>query len=163
MGQGSQQSQSAGPEGPGIRIPPPSYPVVSVALGVLLNRVLAMPGPEPQFGRPVATVFLLAWAGLFFWSWHELRRFGTTIRPDRPATALVTTGPYAVTRNPLYLGLLLLQVAAGLWLSNLWILLFIPLTASLLTRFAIRKEERHLQALFGEAYRRYQDRVPRWL
>jgi protein-S-isoprenylcysteine O-methyltransferase Ste14 len=151
------------PRGPGVRVPPPLWVALVVAGGLVLERVVSLPDFSGRATRVVAAGLLAAWLLLLVLSLRELRRSGTTVRPDRPASALVTSGPYAKTRNPLYLGLTLLQAAAGLWFGSLWVLLLIPVTVVLLTRFAILPEERYLEATFGEAYRQYRSRVRRWL
>lgn len=88
---------------------------------------------------------------------------GTNVRPDRPSTAIVDGGPYRYTRNPMYLSLMLLQVALALgtrWTWALWMLA--PLFA--LYHFGVvLREERYLDAKFGEVYRAYRARVRRWL
>ncbi len=151
------------PQGPGIHLPPPLWVAAVTAAGLALERVVPLPDWPGRAGRLVAAVLLVAWLLLFFLSLRELRRFATTVRPDRTASALVTSGPYARSRNPLYLGLVLLQAAAGFWFGSLWVLLLIGATVALLTRFAILREERYLEATFGDAYREYRSRVPRWL
>ena len=85
------------------------------------------------------------------------------MRPDRPDTALITTGPYRFTRNPLYIGLSLVQLSAACWLNNLWILLLLPLSIVVITQYAIAREERYLEKLFGQDYLDYKARVRRWL
>jgi len=94
------------------------------------------------------------------------RRAGTTVDPTRPerASALVTTGIYSVTRNPMYLGMLLVIVAWGLYLSNAVGLIMAPLSFALyLDRVQIPREESALAAAFGSDYTRYAGRVRRWL
>jgi protein-S-isoprenylcysteine O-methyltransferase Ste14 len=94
------------------------------------------------------------------------RRAGTTVDPTRPerASALVTTGVYSMTRNPMYLGMLLLIVAWGLWLANAAGMILGPLAFVLyIDRVQIPREERALAAAFGSDYTAYVGRVRRWL
>ena len=94
------------------------------------------------------------------------RRAGTTVDPTRPerASALVTTGIYSVTRNPMYLGMLLVIVAWGLCLANAVGLVLAPLAFVLyIDRVQIPREERALTAAFGSDYTGYAGRVRRWL
>ena len=94
------------------------------------------------------------------------RRAGTTVDPTRPerASALVTTGVYSMTRNPMYLGMLLLLVAWGLYLaSTVGLVLAPPAFALYLDRVQIPSEERALAAAFGSDYAGYARRVRRWL
>jgi protein-S-isoprenylcysteine O-methyltransferase Ste14 len=91
------------------------------------------------------------------------RRHRTTILPHRGATALITDGPFAKSRNPIYVGNTLLLLGAGLLFGIAW---FIPaaLAAAFTTqKLAIEREERHLSARFGKAWEDYAARTPRWL
>ena len=95
-----------------------------------------------------------------------MRRFaaaGTSVPTVRPSTALVTTGIYAWTRNPIYLGLT--AIYAGLAIaSNAWwaVLLLLPVLV-ILQVGVVSREERYLERRFGDAYRDYRTRVRRWL
>jgi protein-S-isoprenylcysteine O-methyltransferase Ste14 len=81
----------------------------------------------------------------------------------RPATALVITGPYRFTRNPMYLGMAAMTVALGLFLNTWWpILLLVPVLIAV-RQFVIGPEERYLQRRFGAEYAAYMKRVRRWV
>lgn len=94
---------------------------------------------------------------------RELFKARTTVRPDRGATALITNGPFRISRNPIYLGFALLQVGIALCLNNLWILLLLGINVVLLNRLVIAREERYLKAAFGKVYHDYSSRVRRWI
>jgi protein-S-isoprenylcysteine O-methyltransferase Ste14 len=81
----------------------------------------------------------------------------------RPTTALVTSGPYRLTRNPMYLGMAFLYAGLALSFGVTWSLAFLPLVLLAVDRLAILREEHYLEAKFGEEYRRYKARVRRWL
>ncbi len=92
-----------------------------------------------------------------------MRAAQTTIMPHRTVDHLVTTGPFAISRNPIYVGYVVILIAAGLITGNAW---FLPL--ALVDGFATRKmaiepEERHIEAKFGRRYRDYAKRVRRWI
>lgn len=93
------------------------------------------------------------------------RRASTTVNPLKPETSavLVDTGVYAFTRNPMYLGMALVLLAWGVFLSSLWSLLGPLLFAGYITRFQIVPEERALEGLFGADFVAYKTRVRRWL
>ena len=82
-----------------------------------------------------------------------MRRHRANILPHRAATTLVTSGPFALSRNPIYLGNTLLLAGAGVMFGNVWFLLGAIGSAWLVTVLAIRREEAHLEARFGEAWR----------
>jgi protein-S-isoprenylcysteine O-methyltransferase Ste14 len=100
---------------------------------------------------------------LGIWGLLTFRRMGTTPEPNGTATALLTTGPFRFTRNPLYLGLSGLLAGFGLLLDSAWVLLGVPLLVLLLDRLVIVREEARLGAQFGEAYGAYRRHVRRWL
>ncbi|SCY49133.1 methyltransferase family protein [Desulfoluna spongiiphila] len=105
-------------------------------------------------------------AGAFFIATGVLsfRRAGTTVNPLAPgATTFVTTGIYRRSRNPMYVGLLLLLVGWGLLLANVGALLWTALFVPYISRFQIQPEERALEKRFGEAFTSYKKKVPRWL
>jgi protein-S-isoprenylcysteine O-methyltransferase Ste14 len=105
-------------------------------------------------------------AALAIWSaargFMEFRRMGTSVDPRKPVAALVTAGIFANTRNPLYQcqGLLLLALAVG-FASDWTMLLIVPWAIAMHVGVVLR-EERYLEAKFGDDYRRYKDRVPRY-
>ncbi|WP_211218141.1 methyltransferase family protein [Marinobacter daepoensis] len=93
------------------------------------------------------------------------RAAGTTVDPRTPEQSrnLVVRGVYRYTRNPMYLGFLLMLVGWGLFLGSVFAALLLPLFVLYMNRFQIKPEERHMQALFGGAYSRYTSEVGRWL
>jgi protein-S-isoprenylcysteine O-methyltransferase Ste14 len=100
---------------------------------------------------------LRAWATWTFW----LRGRSTPVPPLVP-DHLVTTGPYARSRNPLYLGTVLMSAGMGLLLRSPLLLIVTAVGCVALRRLVVPWEERSLRRRFGEAYHRYAERVPRW-
>ncbi len=94
---------------------------------------------------------------------REFRRAKTSFDVRKQATAIITSGPFRLSRNPSYVSLTLLCIGLGMLLNNLWILILL-LPAVLVVHFGvILREERHLEAKFGDAYRTYKMNVRRWL
>jgi protein-S-isoprenylcysteine O-methyltransferase Ste14 len=91
-----------------------------------------------------------------------MSRQHANILPHRAATALVTSGPFALSRNPIYLGNTIAMAGAGLAFANPWFLPAALLAAVAVTRLAIRREEAHLAARFGAAWDAYSQRTARW-
>ncbi len=100
---------------------------------------------------------------LAFDSIDRFRRSKTTIVPIRPAEALVLSGPYRYTRNPMYVSLALLTIACGLLLATWWPVVLLLPTLVIVQLFVILPEERYLRRRFGTAYEAYTRRVRRWL
>ena len=111
-----------------------------------------------SFEVVVALAFLLPAAFGF-------RKHKTTVNPISPdaATTLVTAGVYSITRNPMYVGMLLLLLGLVLWLSAVSAVAMVLPFYFLIDRNQIAIEERALLNKFGDAYRDYAERVPRWL
>jgi len=111
----------------------------------------------------------LGWAlVLFFVGWNgwALWLFGhhqTGLLPGQPANVMIEEGPFRVSRNPLYLGLLALYVGLALLAPTVWGLVLFPVAVLLILWGAILPEERYLHARFGAAYDDYTRRVRRWL
>jgi len=95
----------------------------------------------------------------------SFRRAGTTVNPMTPgaSSALVSSGVYTITRNPMYLGFLMLLLAWGIYLSNALAFVFVPVFFVYMNRFQIEPEERALASRFGQTFVVYTTRVRRWL
>jgi protein-S-isoprenylcysteine O-methyltransferase Ste14 len=92
-----------------------------------------------------------------------MKAAGTNVHPSKPATTVVRGGPYRFTRNPMYLALCLLQISLGFFLND-WITLFFVIPLALILHFGvILREERYLEAKFGEEYLALKRRVRRWI
>ncbi len=148
-----------------LKIPPPAVAVLLAA--VMWGISLVAPLLEvPAFLRVAAAVTIaLAGGGFSLAGVISFRRARTTVNPMKPETtsSLVRSGIYGVTRNPMYLGLLIVLVAWAVFLSSAWALLG-PLAFVLyINRFQIAPEERVLSAMFGTDYSAYKSRVRRWL
>jgi protein-S-isoprenylcysteine O-methyltransferase Ste14 len=87
---------------------------------------------------------------------------GTAVEPWKPTTAIVTTGPYRITRNPAYVGMALAYAGIAVMSDALWVLAPLPLVLLVIDRGVIAREERYLERKFGQEYLDYKDRVRRW-
>lgn len=150
-------------DNPGVVVFPPALFGGSLLLGLGLGWLFPIALPLPRVMRPLGIVLAVV-AGLFAkWGERELHRAGTNIRPSQPTTAIVTTGPYRFTRNPLYLALTAIYVGITLAFATAWpLVLLVPVL--IVAHFGIiKREERYLAAKFGQPYLEYQRRVRRWL
>ena len=104
-------------------------------------------------------ILLMLIAGVFF------LRAKTTINPMKPETssALVTSGLYRFSRNPIYVGDLLILVGWAVYLANIFSLALIIVFVTYMNHFQIKPEERALSARFGDEYKAYMGRVRRWI
>jgi protein-S-isoprenylcysteine O-methyltransferase Ste14 len=158
-------SEAAAPKSdtPGILVPPPVYYVAAFLAGVALE--LVFPTSWPPFGVRLVAALLAggAWLALDGAAMASFHRAGTSIVPMNPTMALVTSGPYRVTRNPMYVGMAFLYVALAFAFGVMWALVFLPAVIVIIDRFVIAREEPYLERKFGQVYRDYKARVRRWL
>lgn len=150
-----------------VRIFPPGIPLLAILLGVGFNSVwpidlgFSLPTPERYWLGGV--IVMGAFLGLGLWSVLLFRRGGQSENPWKPTPHIEERGPFRLTRNPMYLQMVLVCVGVGVILMNWWVLVLSPVAGCLLQRFAILPEEVYLERKFGEAYLAYKRRVRRWL
>jgi protein-S-isoprenylcysteine O-methyltransferase Ste14 len=148
-----------------LKIPPPIVAAL-VAIGMWVVAGFGPPFTMPPFPRDViAAIVGLAGVVVDLLALATFRGSRTTFNPLKPgrASALVTHGLYRISRNPMYVGSVLLLLGWAVYLSALLPFAGIAVFVAYITRFQIRPEERVLAALFGEAYANYAARVRRWL
>jgi protein-S-isoprenylcysteine O-methyltransferase Ste14 len=148
-----------------LKIPPP---LVALLFGMVMWLVSSLGGAaEVSFGIRVGTAIVVASIGVAFGfsAMASFLRAKTTMSPIEPSatSSLITHGVYRLTRNPMYLSLVLYLVAWAVYLSNWLALLLVPLFGLYIDRFQIKPEERVLSALYGPEYESYKSRVGRWL
>jgi len=148
-----------------LKIPPVALVLLFAATMWLLSASASSMALAVPWRAPVALMlwsagFAIALAGVF-----EFRRAKTTVNPLTPeaATAMVTSGIYRYSRNPMYVGLLLALIGWAVWLSHLLPFALLPLFVLYMNRFQIEPEERALSAKFGGLFRDYRRSVRRWL
>lgn len=148
------------------RIPwPPLLLIAVVIAAVSLAEFYPLPWPGMD-DLPARVVGLSIGAGgvlLAIWAVWTMRQAQTTILPHKPATTLVTNGPFARLRNPIYVADIMLLLGAAEVTKNLWLVIGTVAFGIMVTYLAILPEERHLEAKFGDAYRDYKSRSRRWL
>jgi protein-S-isoprenylcysteine O-methyltransferase Ste14 len=147
-----------------VTFPPPFVYLGMLLIGLALDRVLPWSvelTPIARYGGGgllivSAIAFLLAASGRF-------RKAGTDVKPWKTTSAIVAEGVYAFTRNPMYLGMALFMAGLGLIFSSIGTILLLPVAIALIQTNVIAREERYLEAKFGEEYRAYKARVRRWI
>jgi protein-S-isoprenylcysteine O-methyltransferase Ste14 len=149
----------------GVLAPPPLIFAAFLAAGLALDFwIVRVPTGAPAMPRYVAAgLIAVAALTLGFNALFGFRRAGTSPEPWRPTTAIVTRGAYRITRNPMYVGMLLLYLAVAIAADSVvTLVLAVPLLV-VIRYGVIAREERYLEAKFGEDYRRYKAGVRRWI
>lgn len=139
------------------------YFIILLVLSVLLNFIF----PVAAFLSPPATYsgFLFISGGfvLALWSRSLFLKNATTLQPSEEPTSLVTSGPFRLSRNPIYLGMAAILFGTAVVMGTLVTLGFPIIFITLIELFIIPGEERMLEKLCGERYREYKKRVRRWI
>jgi protein-S-isoprenylcysteine O-methyltransferase Ste14 len=107
-------------------------------------------------------IFALGFA-LAIWAITTFRRAGTRVETTKPTTAIVSTGPYGFTRNPIYLGMFLGQTGLAVGFNSLWLLATLVAFYLVVRYGVVAREEAYLERKFGGAYLDYKSRIRRWL
>jgi protein-S-isoprenylcysteine O-methyltransferase Ste14 len=146
-----------------MRIYPPVYLLLSGLLMVGLDLALPFGDVIPSVIRKLGIGLMMAGLALDVWAAGLFSRAGTTVKPLEPSSALVTRGPFRLSRNPMYLGMMVILVGLGMVLGSLAPFAVVPAFALLIEHRFIRREEAMLEETFGAAYAEYRSKVRRWL
>ena len=148
---------------PGVHVPPPLVFATGLGLGLWASAWI------PSLWLPASVCRVAGWTliagalALVLPAFFGFFRARTTVRPDRPASSLVISGPYRFTRNPMYVSLTLLYAGVATLYQSVWAWLLLPLVVLYIDRRVIRAEERFLESRFGADYVRYCAQVRRWI
>jgi protein-S-isoprenylcysteine O-methyltransferase Ste14 len=140
---------------------PPAVFLAAIVLGIALNWKWRLPFVPPTLW-PLGATLVLGAVSLFLLSFQEFRAAGTSVQGRKPTTAIVRTGPYRFSRNPIYLSFILLMMGLSIWLNDLWLLFTLVLPVVFISAVVIPREERFLERTFPE-YSSYRAAVRRWV
>lgn len=152
-------------DGAAVRFPPPLVYLLAVIAGGVLH-VFVAPLPIAVSRTPrVGLALVVAGAGiaLIAAALGLFRRSGQNPEPWKSTPEIISTGIYRYTRNPMYVGMALVQAGIGVGWGNGWILAFLPVVLAVVFAIAIRHEEAYLERKFGETYTTYKASVRRWI
>ena len=145
------------------RLEPPLIPLAAMVGGVILNLVWRFSVLPDPVGTALGMVVVLMGVGLAAWAITTMQRAGVDVSPDTATTAIVESGPYGRSRNPIYLAGLLIALGVALNVNSGWGLLLTAAGAAVMHFRVVAREERYLTSKFGDAYVGYQRRVRRWI
>ena len=145
-----------------VRIPTPIWTIGLIIVALLVDLPLQYPAIVQH--RPTGVVLIVAGIALSAWGRLTFKRHNAEIYPWSAAhSKIVANGPFRFTRNPMYLGFLVLGVGAAL-LAGTWLMWLVPVVVFVLDNFVIIPfEEQSMERTFGDSYREYKGRVRRWI
>jgi protein-S-isoprenylcysteine O-methyltransferase Ste14 len=151
---------------PGVIAPPPLIALATLAIGLFIDWLfpvyvlIVLMGAQTRW--TIGAVLIMAGGALAWAGWRKFKDVGTNVEPWKPALRLATTGIFEWVRNPMYVGLGFLVAGIAIGLASDWTLVMLVPAALVLHHGVVLREERYLTAKFGEAYRDYMARVPRY-
>ena len=146
----------------GLARPPVVY-LVSIAVGSLLEFAWPLPFLPHALSTPLGILLVVAAVMLFIGSVGRFRAAGTPVPGNKPTTAIVQSGPYRFSRNPIYLAFSLLHLGIALWINSLWLIATLVAALGVMACVVIPREEQYLERRFGEEYLTYKKSVRRWI
>jgi protein-S-isoprenylcysteine O-methyltransferase Ste14 len=157
-------SMAIEPDSAGVRFPPPFVYLGALLLGLAAERFVTLRsfGIDWRLLVPTGALLFVAGAAIMLAAAGLFRRLGTNAPPSRPTTQIATTGPYRWSRNPMYLAMALVYAGLAIGFDGPIAFALLPFVLMTIQTQVIKREERYLEAKFGEEYRRYKARVRRW-
>lgn len=155
--------QRSARDNPGVIARPPLIYLCSILIGLavhLLWPLEVLPAAlEATLGGPLILVAVV----FFVLSLRQFRTAGTAVQTGRPTTVIIKTGPYRLSRNPIYLSFTVLQLGIAIWVNSVWLLGTLLVALVVISYGVIAREERYLGGKFGEEYLQYKASVRRWV
>lgn len=147
-----------------VIVRPPLAWALAVVIGFALDWIAPLPFVPVALpaGWLGGAVFALAFA-LAAWAIATITRAGSNVPTNRPTTTIVIAGPYRFTRNPIYVGMMVGQLGLAIAFDSLWLLVTLVPFALVLRYGVVAREEVYLERKFGDDYRRFRERVRRWV
>ena len=147
----------------GKKVLPPTYLLVAIVLMLALHFLLPVYKIVPIPWKILGVIPLACGIALNLIADRAFHRAQTTVKPFEQSTAFITTGVFRTTRNPMYLGYVLILVGVALIVRSLTPYAVIPVFAVLMDRAFIRVEEQTLEGNFGQSWLAYAKKVRRWV
>jgi protein-S-isoprenylcysteine O-methyltransferase Ste14 len=148
----------------GVIAPPPLIYLVGLVLGWLLERRWPSPFRLIEEASPwIGWALIAIGLAIFVLALAAFHRVHTSANPYAPTAAIATTGPYRISRNPIYIADVIIYLGVCALLNTPWPLLLLPVVIWVLNKGVIEREERYLENRFGNLYIVYKSHVRRWL
>jgi len=142
---------------------PPLVYLISLVSGTVIHLVAPLPFLPVRLAVPLGVPLVAVAVALFSFSVAKFRAAGTPVPARKPTSAIVRTGPYRLSRNPIYLAFSLFQFGIAIWVNSVWLLATLVGAVALIHSVVIPKEEQYLERKFGTQYLDYKASVRRWL
>jgi protein-S-isoprenylcysteine O-methyltransferase Ste14 len=153
--------------GPGkgrpLLLRPPLLFATTIAAGIILHLAWPLSFMSGAVRWPIGVMSSMAGVALLVAAIRAFDAAGTPVPGTRPTTAIVRSGPYRFSRNPIYLAFGVIHLGVAATFGSWWLLVTLAVTIGVIATVVVRREERYLEARFGSIYRAYKSSVRRWL
>lgn len=146
-----------------VKIHPPILTIIFIVIAYVAKWTIPLPFVVPSILRNIGFGLIVVGFLLGSAAFLEFRKVRTTVDPHGSVSSIVTAGIYRFTRNPIYLGFLLILIGIPLNSGTYWGLVLAPVFIYFMNSLVIEREEAYLERRFGEAYSSYKSCVRRWL
>ena len=147
----------------GVRFPPAFLYLLGLLAGWWLERKYPLASLPKNVAIAAGIVLVVAGLAVARAGARTIWKANSSIIPIKPTTAIVSDGPYALTRNPMYLGMVFIYVGIAFLIHSAWAFILLPIVILGVDRLVIAKEEKYLTGKFGESYLAYKNKVRRWI
>ena len=142
---------------------PPWIYLAAIVVGVALQLLWPLHWLPARAGVWIGVLPVLIAIALFIGASRQFRLAGTPVPGNQRTTAIVQSGPYRFSRNPIYLAFSVVVLGLACWVNSLWLLVTLAAAVSIMGLIVIPREEHYLERRFGAAYLAYKTKVRRWL
>jgi protein-S-isoprenylcysteine O-methyltransferase Ste14 len=149
-------------DNPSVIAAPPLIYGIGILAAWILNTFIPLPFVAEGWRFMPGMVLVIIGLGLGLWAIYAMRSKGTSPLPEQPTTAIVREGPFALSRNPIYLGFTLITIGFAIWSNNLWMGIALVGVLVVMHYGVIFREEKYLAHKFGDEYLQYKAKVRRW-
>jgi protein-S-isoprenylcysteine O-methyltransferase Ste14 len=146
-----------------LRLRPPLLFAAAIATGVVLHLAWPLSFTARAARWPIGVTLSMTGVALIVAAIREFGVAGTPVPGSRSTTAIVRSGPYRFSRNPIYVGFALIHLGIAASLGSWWLLVTLAVSVSVIAIAVVPREERYLEARFGSMYSAYKSSVRRWL
>jgi protein-S-isoprenylcysteine O-methyltransferase Ste14 len=148
---------------PQIKIDAPVLLAITILITIVLQRFVPLPFLPSLPSRIIGALLFISGFAIGIPAFRGMLKAKTSPNPHRPTDALIFEGTYRITRNPMYLSMLVIYAGISMFFQNPWFIVFLPILAWLFTTWVIIPEEKYLEQKFGADYLDFKARVRRWI
>jgi protein-S-isoprenylcysteine O-methyltransferase Ste14 len=150
---------------PGVYLPPPIIYIAMFLAALLMQKLISFDKTffHTTTSKLLGAVIIVIGLGFSFPALQQFFKTKNSLVTIKPANSLQTTGIYSLSRNPMYVSLLLLYTGLSFIIGNWWNLILLPVLFFVVQEYVIKREEKYLDRRFGEQYSEYKTKVRRWL